>query len=282
MEKELASLRPAFYSEALSGWVASSEREESWLLRGKALQQAQKWSADKSLSDLDYRFLNASRELEQRDIQKLLEAETEANQILAEANQVLAEANQVLKKANQKANLRIRIGSLVLVITLLTALFVGLSATWSIQKALRALQLEQIKSLTLSSNTLFDSNQELGALIDALKAGKQLKQADWVDNDIQVQVTETLQQAVNFVKEHNRLSGFSTAINAIDFSPDGRLIVIADEGGKIQIWSSEGKLLKKFPGHSNAILDTSFSPNGQFIATAGEYGTVKIWTSRDG
>ncbi|MEH2074645.1 MAG: AAA-like domain-containing protein, partial [Nostoc sp.] len=97
-EKILAKLRP--YSDTLNAWVESERQDESRLLRGKALQDAQKWASGKSLSDLDYQFLAASQELEKRDVQKRLEVEEQAKQVLAEAN--------------RKANRRIRIGSVVL------------------------------------------------------------------------------------------------------------------------------------------------------------------------
>ncbi|BAY94350.1 WD-40 repeat protein [Microchaete diplosiphon NIES-3275] len=97
-EKLLAKLRP--YSDAFNAWVESQQQDESRLLRGKTLQDAQEWATGKSLSDLDYRFLAASQELEKRDVQRRLEAEEQAKQVLAEAN--------------RKANRRIQVGAVVL------------------------------------------------------------------------------------------------------------------------------------------------------------------------
>ncbi|MEH2449756.1 MAG: AAA-like domain-containing protein, partial [Nostoc sp.] len=104
-DKILANLRP--YSDTLNAWVESERQDESRLLLGKTLQDAQEWAVGKSLSDLDYQFLAASQELEKRDVQKRLEVEEQAKQVLAEAN--------------HKANQRIRIGSLVLGLTVLGA-----------------------------------------------------------------------------------------------------------------------------------------------------------------
>lgn len=55
VQKQLNALRP--YSEAFEAWVTSQQMDESRLLRGQALQDAQAWARGKSLSDLDYRFL---------------------------------------------------------------------------------------------------------------------------------------------------------------------------------------------------------------------------------
>ena len=60
VEKELAQLRP--YAEAFNAWFASKCEDKSRLLRGQALKEAEAWAANKSLSDLDYKFLQASQE----------------------------------------------------------------------------------------------------------------------------------------------------------------------------------------------------------------------------
>ncbi|MEH2201094.1 AAA-like domain-containing protein, partial [Nostoc sp.] len=117
-EKILAKLRP--YSDTFNAWVESERQDESRLLRGQTLQDAQEWAVGKSLSDLDYQFLAASQELEKRDVQKRLKAEEQAKQVLAEAN--------------HKANQRIRIGSVVLGFAL-----VGAVASFIVtQKSLQA------------------------------------------------------------------------------------------------------------------------------------------------
>ena len=72
-EKALTNLRP--YAEMLKAWVASNRQDESPLLWGQALQNAQDWARDKSLSDLDYQFLAASQEAEKRKIELALEGE---------------------------------------------------------------------------------------------------------------------------------------------------------------------------------------------------------------
>lgn len=83
VEKTLENLRP--YAEALDAWLASNRKDDSRLLRGQALQDANNWAAGKSLSNQDYQFLAASQELNQRELEKALQAERKANQLLAEA-----------------------------------------------------------------------------------------------------------------------------------------------------------------------------------------------------
>jgi WD40 repeat protein/cytoskeletal protein RodZ len=118
-EKILAKLRP--YSDAFNAWVAADFQDESRLLRGKALQEALVWRIGKGLTDVDDRFLDASQELEKRDLQKSLEIEEQAKLVLADAN--------------RKAYQRIRIGSLVLVVAVVGAVASLLFAQYQLGEA---------------------------------------------------------------------------------------------------------------------------------------------------
>lgn len=87
----LARQRP--YADALNAWVASAYHDESRLLMGQALQEALRWSGDKRLGDIDYRFLSASQEWDAKLIRLELDAQAKANQIMAEAQK---KANQII------------------------------------------------------------------------------------------------------------------------------------------------------------------------------------------
>ncbi len=83
VEKHLSALRP--YAAALDAWLQSDGQDESRLLRGQALADAQIWSAGKNLPADDYCFLAASQALDQRDMQMALQAAEQANEILQAA-----------------------------------------------------------------------------------------------------------------------------------------------------------------------------------------------------
>ncbi len=85
VDQKLAELRP--YAEAIAAWLASDCQDQSYLLRGQALQDALAWALGKSLSDWDYQFLVASQDLAKRKAQRLLEATEQASQLLAAARQ---------------------------------------------------------------------------------------------------------------------------------------------------------------------------------------------------
>ena len=133
---------------------------------------------------------------------------------------------------------------------------------------------ELIASSLLSGN-LFDSNKRLEALIEAIKAGRQLQQTVVdVKPDIRDRIVLALQQAVYGVRERNRLEGNNNgnisllnSIKTAAFSPDGKIIVTI--GDQINIWNREGTLLKTFDKDTSSSITFhkgSFSPNGKMIA----------------
>ncbi|MBN3884482.1 MAG: AAA-like domain-containing protein [Nostoc sp. JL34] len=79
-DQELGKLR--VYGNELNAWMASNREDESRLLRGQALQNAQAWAKDKSLSDLDYQFLAASQDIDQKNVQIALDAQKKAYETL--------------------------------------------------------------------------------------------------------------------------------------------------------------------------------------------------------
>ncbi|NEQ68269.1 MAG: ABC transporter substrate-binding protein [Symploca sp. SIO2D2] len=78
VEHAFAQFRP--YPEQLEAWLASNY-DESWLLRGTALETAKQWAQGKSLSPEDAHFLSASTALKKQEdaAQKTLEKERQSN-----------------------------------------------------------------------------------------------------------------------------------------------------------------------------------------------------------
>ncbi|MEG3987071.1 AAA-like domain-containing protein, partial [Microcoleus sp. S28C3] len=244
VEKQLAELRP--YSESFKAWIESDCQDESRLLRGQALQDAQTWAADKSLSDLDYQFLNASREVQQREVERELEAQKQANKILTEANQTLIKAQQL--------------------------------ATYKITQAQN---LANVIQETAFSNESFRSGQTFQALLEALKAGQAFKQLDSsseTTKHIRGRVIAALQQAASAVKERNSLEGHSNSVRRVAFSPDGKTLASASSDHTIKLWNLQSqKPIATLTGHSNSVNSVTFSPDGLTLASASSDHTIKLW-----
>ncbi|MDB9525792.1 AAA-like domain-containing protein [Oscillatoria sp. CS-180] len=110
----LSRQRP--YAETLNAWVASNFQDESRLLMGQALKEALQWAGDKSLSDLDYRFLSASQEWDAKMVRMELEAQEKANQMLAEAQH---KATRIIWLGYLSLGLCLLISAIALLISLL-------------------------------------------------------------------------------------------------------------------------------------------------------------------
>lgn len=147
VENELKKLRP--YGEALSAWLLSGREDESRLLRGQSLKNALIWTGGKSLSDLDYQFLNASQKLEQKTTEQDLEAEKSANQIL--------------KDAAKNAKIQIQLGSIILGVTLALATLAAILGQQNVRQVNQQLAIAQTDllniqdQLTLSHQTIAES-----------------------------------------------------------------------------------------------------------------------------
>ncbi|WP_082830178.1 AAA-like domain-containing protein [Nodularia spumigena] len=106
IEKTLASLRP--YADNYRQWILSGSQDESRLLRGNALVEAEIWKQDKNLSFQDEEFLAASRkqereeELAQIERQAELERERKEKKAAERARQIETEVK--LKAENQLAD----------------------------------------------------------------------------------------------------------------------------------------------------------------------------------
>jgi WD40 repeat protein len=265
VQHHLDQLRP--YAAAIQIWL-NDPTDESRLLRGKALADAQTWAEAQRLGDDDYRFLAASEALDRRISEEALQ--------LARAQEV---ANRLA--VEQKSNAQKR--RLITALTGLLGISLGLGGLTyaAYQRATRSEQetaLAAVQAQVALSQSFFGSNQRLNALVSALQAKHQLDRLNFAPTDLMESVDSALRKAVYRAVERNRFQ-HGSQVRGVDISPDGQLIAVAGADGVINLWNHNGLVRAQFQ-QSNAIdnfFGVKFSPNGQTLASVSSNGSLKLW-----
>ncbi|HEY9621976.1 MAG TPA: AAA-like domain-containing protein [Crinalium sp.] len=266
--QQLRYLRP--YAQALNEWMVSGYQDESRLLRGQALRDVLDWSRDKSLGDLDYRFLSASQECDRRDVQINLEAARlqELEKRLETERQRGLEQRKGLQRQRRLLGLA--------TITLIAAIALGIVAYMQSQQA----SISEIRAIVAASNGSFESNQRLDALVQAIEARSKLQRLTSLNardrDDLNQQTWAVLEQAVYGADESNRMIGHQGNVLGVAISPNGEWIATSGSDRTIKLWHRDGQLVRTFRQSTNSE-HLQFSPNSQQIVAAGMDGVVRLW-----
>ena len=265
----LEHLRP--YSQALTAWIAANRQDPSRLLRGQALRDAQQWAQNKRLSDEDYQFLAESAESDRQAVQTALEA--------SRSQAIAAQLHQ------SRRNLRLQrwlLGAISAGFLLATGL--GLAAAVESRRANENEQLarqSEIKALLASAQGWFDSDQRLDALVQAIRAQRQLEQLKQPNPDLATAIEATLQTIILSLNERNRFSGHEGEIRRVAYSPQGDQIASASLDGTVKLWATDGTLRHTLTGDRQGVREIAFSPAGDVLA-AGGAGNLRLWDGQTG
>jgi WD40 repeat protein len=247
----LAKFRP--YDNLLQGWLASGQTDESYLLAGAALKEAQTW-AQQYGSVQDFKFITAGQEFEKQQL-------------------VAAEQAKVVKERT-KNNQRLRL--LTGILTVLVV-FLGGVIRYALNKNLEITQ-TQINFLTEQGRRELNSNKTLQSLVYFSEAYKLSKSTP----EEQLQLRFFLGQAMPFRKSLFTLK-HQGQVNKVVFSPDGHKLLSASDDGTVKVWDANtSQLLLVVKNNKGGALSAVFSPDGHKVLSSYSDSTVKLWDANSG
>jgi WD40 repeat protein len=281
----LRDLRP--YGDAIQEWLSSGRQDESRLLRGQALQEARQWAEGKSLGDDDRLFLDASQEIERREVELRFEAEREANRILTaardEAEAEKETANQELAQTKQRTQRWAVWGTAAGVIA---AVGITGAVTWATYK----LKTTSIQVAALNSQAAYTNNDILQSMMLSLHAGAQYKALapkGWPICQKSDEKTLSLchaydplmvalQQTLYSPAKGLNINSFQIEGPVNSMTPDGEMIATSSDDNAVKLWRKDGTLITTIDVQS-PVLSVNFSPDGKTMAIGSNDGKVKLW-----
>ncbi|NJR75219.1 MAG: WD40 repeat domain-containing protein [Scytonema sp. CRU_2_7] len=186
------------------------------------------------------------------------------------------EKEKAQKERQQQEKIRIR-NLIIAIITILLICVLGsfVFALWWAREAKKS----ELKAISSSARASFASDQQLEALIESLKVGRELKQwySQTIDSETKLQVLAVLREMVYKVNERNRLEKDTYWVRCLSFTKDGKLLASGSKDKTIKLWRRDGRLFKNMDNKS-PVKSLAFSPDGEVLVSGDDENTIKLWS----
>jgi WD40 repeat protein len=148
--------------------------------------------------------------------------------------------------------------------------------TLELKRTKQELRQSEVEHLSALAKAEFLLNNQLPALIKAVKAGRLLLDND-IEPEIKNSITYNLRQVIYEVKELNRLQGHDDGVLDITVCEKHQISASASIDGTLRLWEFDGSILKSCKGHEDWIHGIAFSQDGTMLASASDDKTIRLW-----
>ena len=228
-----------------------SSRDEGRLLRGRRLEEAERWQKERGrdLGEGEREFIEASLDLRAREKEKEEKARVE------------------------KERTRKRIIQGVAIFSIFSLALAGLAYD-------KMLEANDRKEEALARSLASQSEQMRGvtgsSTESALLAVESLRHKETLEGNI------ALRRSIDLLPRYTAKLQHDSFLIALAFSPDGQKLATASDDRSARLWDVEtGKQLQGLE-HDGWVNAVAFSPDGQMLATASDDRSARLWDVETG